>query len=145
MQSHKWKVGTLAEVRSTPHRSLARSLLLLLTLFVSLVMQMFPDNPSLLGTSVLPSLQPCLSCPSSFAPALPLSSSKRKKTSYHLRPPLVPFHNNPGLNVNRGFKILLRLRPHQAPDTFYEVDQLVLVMLHEVRFFSLAYHLHIRR
>lgn len=37
-----------------------------------------------------------------------------------------------GLNVNRGSKILLRLRPHQTPDTFYEQDQLVLVMLHEV-------------
>jgi hypothetical protein len=34
--------------------------------------------------------------------------------------------------VNRGAKILLRLRPHQSPDTFYDQDQLVLVMLHEV-------------
>lgn len=34
--------------------------------------------------------------------------------------------------MNRGAKILLRLRPHQSPDTFYDQDQLVLVMLHEV-------------
>ncbi|GHJ84331.1 hypothetical protein NliqN6_0733 [Naganishia liquefaciens] len=45
------------------------------------------------------------------------------------------FPDNPsllGLNVNRGAKILLRLRPHQSPDTFYDQDQLVLVMLHEL-------------
>ncbi|KAJ9120615.1 hypothetical protein QFC22_002544 [Naganishia vaughanmartiniae] len=45
------------------------------------------------------------------------------------------FPDNPsllGLNVNKGSKILLRLRPPQAPDTFYEVEQLVLVMLHEL-------------
>lgn len=35
------------------------------------------------------------------------------------------------MNQNRGFKILLRLRPHEAQDTFYDQDQLVLVMLHE--------------
>jgi hypothetical protein len=37
------------------------------------------------------------------------------------------------MNQNRGYKILLRLRPHEAQDTFYDQDQLVLVMLHEVR------------
>ncbi|KLO14262.1 WLM-domain-containing protein [Schizopora paradoxa] len=37
-----------------------------------------------------------------------------------------------GLNVNGGQKILLRLRPAWAPDTFYEEEQLVSVMLHEL-------------
>ena len=36
------------------------------------------------------------------------------------------------MNQNRGYKILLRLRPHEAQDTFYDQEQLVLVMLHEV-------------
>jgi len=35
-------------------------------------------------------------------------------------------------DVNGGEKILLRLRPAWAPDTFYEEDQVVRVMLHEV-------------
>lgn len=37
-----------------------------------------------------------------------------------------------GLNVNNGEKILLRLRPPWAPDTFFEEDQVVKVMLHEL-------------
>lgn len=37
-----------------------------------------------------------------------------------------------GLNVNGGEKILLRLRPAWAPDTFYEEDDVVRVMLHEL-------------
>lgn len=37
------------------------------------------------------------------------------------------------MNQNRGQKILLRLRPHDAQETFYDQEQLVLVMLHEVR------------
>ncbi|KAF9225350.1 WLM-domain-containing protein [Gyrodon lividus] len=37
-----------------------------------------------------------------------------------------------GLNVNGGEKILLRLRPAWCPDTFYEEDQVVRTMLHEL-------------
>ncbi|KAG2367675.1 WLM domain-containing protein [Suillus spraguei] len=37
-----------------------------------------------------------------------------------------------GLNVNGGEQILLRLRLPWAPDTFYEEDQVVRVMLHEL-------------
>ncbi|KAG9125987.1 hypothetical protein FRC07_005320 [Ceratobasidium sp. 392] len=37
-----------------------------------------------------------------------------------------------GLNVNAGAKILVRLRPAQSPDTFYPIEQLVRVMLHEL-------------
>ncbi|WVQ96786.1 hypothetical protein IAU59_003893 [Kwoniella sp. CBS 9459] len=37
-----------------------------------------------------------------------------------------------GLNQNRGQRIQLRLRPPGAEHTFYEYDQLVLVMLHEL-------------
>lgn len=37
-----------------------------------------------------------------------------------------------GLNTNSGQKINLRLRPPGSPASFYEYDQLVLVMLHEV-------------
>ncbi|WVQ72805.1 hypothetical protein IAR50_002365 [Cryptococcus sp. DSM 104548] len=37
-----------------------------------------------------------------------------------------------GINTNRGQRINLRLRPPGAEDTFYEYDQLVLVMLHEL-------------
>ncbi|KAL4252508.1 hypothetical protein ABKN59_002755 [Abortiporus biennis] len=37
-----------------------------------------------------------------------------------------------GLNVNAGQKILLRLRPAWAPDTFYEEEEVVHVMLHEL-------------
>ncbi|KAG9104128.1 hypothetical protein FRC06_005245 [Ceratobasidium sp. 370] len=37
-----------------------------------------------------------------------------------------------GLNVNAGAKILIRLRPARAPDTFYPIEQLVRVMLHEL-------------
>lgn len=37
-----------------------------------------------------------------------------------------------GLNVNGGEKILLRLRPAWASDTFLEEDQVVRVMLHEL-------------
>ncbi|KAJ7492139.1 WLM domain-containing protein [Mycena latifolia] len=35
-------------------------------------------------------------------------------------------------DVNRGQKILLRLRPAHAPDTFYEEDDVVQTMLHEL-------------
>lgn len=34
--------------------------------------------------------------------------------------------------MNHGERINLRLRPPGSPSTFYEYDQLVLVMLHEV-------------
>ena len=34
--------------------------------------------------------------------------------------------------MNAGERINLRLRPPGSPDGFYEFDQLVLVMLHEV-------------
>jgi hypothetical protein len=37
-----------------------------------------------------------------------------------------------GINMNAGQRINLRLRPPGSPDGFYEFDQLVLVMLHEV-------------
>ncbi|KAJ7508580.1 WLM domain-containing protein [Mycena galericulata] len=37
-----------------------------------------------------------------------------------------------GLNVNGGQKILLRLRPAHAPDTFYEEEDVVQTMLHEL-------------
>ncbi|KAJ7044965.1 WLM domain-containing protein [Mycena alexandri] len=37
-----------------------------------------------------------------------------------------------GLNVNGGQKILLRLRPAWAPDTFYEEEEVVQTMLHEL-------------
>jgi hypothetical protein len=37
-----------------------------------------------------------------------------------------------GNNTNAGQRINLRLRPPGSPDDFYEYDQLVLVMLHEV-------------
>lgn len=43
--------------------------------------------------------------------------------------------SNPALlgnNMNHGQRINLRLRPPGAETTFYEYDQLVLVMLHEV-------------
>src|SRR5262245_38273315 len=37
------------------------------------------------------------------------------------------------VDVNYGEKILIRLRPASAPDTFYEENDLVGTMLHEVR------------
>ncbi|KAJ7216778.1 WLM domain-containing protein [Mycena haematopus] len=37
-----------------------------------------------------------------------------------------------GLNVNAGQKILLRLRPAHAPDTFFEEEEVVQTMLHEL-------------
>ncbi|KAI0684766.1 WLM domain-containing protein [Cytidiella melzeri] len=37
-----------------------------------------------------------------------------------------------GLNINRGEKILLRLRPAHASDTFYDEDEIVGTMLHEL-------------
>lgn len=36
------------------------------------------------------------------------------------------------LDVNMGQKILLRLRPARAPDTFYEEEDIIGTMLHEV-------------
>jgi hypothetical protein len=36
-------------------------------------------------------------------------------------------------DMNGGEQILLRLRPPWTPDTFYEEDQVVRVMLHEAR------------
>lgn len=42
-------------------------------------------------------------------------------------------------DVNGGQKILLRLRPAWAPDTFYDEEQLVAVMLHEVSAPELMY------
>lgn len=45
------------------------------------------------------------------------------------------FPDNPallGINMNHGQRINLRLRPHGTPSTFYDLEQLVLVMLHEV-------------
>lgn len=38
------------------------------------------------------------------------------------------------VDVNAGQKILIRLRPAWAPDTFYDEDDLVHTMLHEVGF-----------
>lgn len=35
-------------------------------------------------------------------------------------------------DVNGGQQILLRLRPHWAPNTFYSEEELIGVMLHEV-------------
>ncbi|THH33147.1 hypothetical protein EUX98_g1046 [Antrodiella citrinella] len=37
-----------------------------------------------------------------------------------------------GLNINGGQKILLRLRPAVAPDTFYDEEDIVHTMLHEL-------------
>ncbi|KAI0714946.1 WLM domain-containing protein [Earliella scabrosa] len=37
-----------------------------------------------------------------------------------------------GLNVNMGQKILVRLRPPHAPDTFYDEEDIVSTMLHEL-------------
>ncbi|KAH7334477.1 WLM domain-containing protein [Rhizoctonia solani] len=37
-----------------------------------------------------------------------------------------------GLNINSGDKILVRLRPARSPGTFYPIEQLVRVMLHEL-------------
>ncbi|QRW24568.1 WLM domain protein [Rhizoctonia solani] len=37
-----------------------------------------------------------------------------------------------GLNINSGDKILIRLRPARSPGTFYPIEQLVRVMLHEL-------------
>ncbi|KAJ7157090.1 WLM domain-containing protein [Mycena filopes] len=37
-----------------------------------------------------------------------------------------------GMNVNAGQKILVRLRPARAPETFYEEEELVQTMLHEL-------------
>ncbi|KAG6830343.1 hypothetical protein H0H92_001136 [Tricholoma furcatifolium] len=45
------------------------------------------------------------------------------------------FPDNPnllGLNINGGQKICIRLRPAHAPDTFYDEDDLVQTMLHEL-------------
>lgn len=36
------------------------------------------------------------------------------------------------MNYNRGAKILLRLRPNHAPDTFLDLEQIVGTMLHEL-------------
>lgn len=50
--------------------------------------------------------------------------------------------SNPALlgnNMNAGQRINLRLRPPGNESTFYEYDQLVLVMLHEVRYTRLVY------
>jgi hypothetical protein len=41
-----------------------------------------------------------------------------------------------GINIGGGQRINLRLRPPGSPDGFYEYDQLVLVMLHEVSYVS---------
>ncbi|KAI0640007.1 WLM domain-containing protein [Trametes polyzona] len=37
-----------------------------------------------------------------------------------------------GLNINSGQKILVRLRPPHAPDTFYDEEHIVHTMLHEL-------------
>lgn len=37
-----------------------------------------------------------------------------------------------GLNINMGQKILLRLRPAWAPDTFYDQEDIIHTMLHEL-------------
>ncbi|CEL53796.1 DNA damage response protein WSS1 OS=Saccharomyces cerevisiae (strain ATCC 204508 / S288c) GN=WSS1 PE=1 SV=1 [Rhizoctonia solani AG-1 IB] len=37
-----------------------------------------------------------------------------------------------GLNINSGDKILIRVRPARSPGTFYPIEQLVRVMLHEL-------------
>lgn len=45
------------------------------------------------------------------------------------------FPENPGLlgmNVNGGQQILLRLRPHSAPNTFYDDEFIISTMLHEL-------------
>jgi hypothetical protein len=36
-------------------------------------------------------------------------------------------------DVNKGQKILIRLRPAWAPDTFYDEEDIIGTMLHEVR------------
>jgi len=51
---------------------------------------------------------------------------------------IAQFPNNPGLlglNYNMGAKICIRLRPHNAPDTFYDLEgqhSLIGTMAHEL-------------
>lgn len=42
------------------------------------------------------------------------------------------------VDVNGGQKILLRLRPVHAPDTFYDEEEILHTMLHEVRLRALT-------
>ncbi|KAI0055136.1 WLM-domain-containing protein [Artomyces pyxidatus] len=46
-----------------------------------------------------------------------------------------------GIDINGGEKILLRLRPAWAPDTFYPEEDIVHTMLHE-RFIQLTHNVH---
>ena len=43
------------------------------------------------------------------------------------------------IDINGGEKILLRLRPAHAPDTFYDEEEIVHTMLHEVRALVLSH------
>ncbi|CAE6441144.1 unnamed protein product, partial [Rhizoctonia solani] len=81
--------------------------------------EFFPDDERLLGEPVCTHIR----------------SDNRAKSHFNL--PLMSTSNgflitNQGLNINSGDKILIRLRPARSPGTFYPIEQLVRVMLHEL-------------
>ena len=43
------------------------------------------------------------------------------------------------IDINAGQKILVRLRPPYAPDTFYDEEDVLHTMLHEVRIYMYRY------
>ena len=48
-------------------------------------------------------------------------------------PPSGPYHKlKQTVDINAGQKILVRLRPAHAPDTFFDEEDIVHTMLHEV-------------
>lgn len=48
-------------------------------------------------------------------------------------PPCADVQANATADINHGQKILVRLRPAHAPDTFYDEEDILHTMLHEVR------------
>ena len=84
--------------------------------------EFFPENESLVGSCTI----------MSKATVYYLLPSNRIEYVSLIPPKLLLSFMSFRPDVNGGQKILLRLRPPWAPDTFYDEEQLVLVMLHEV-------------
>ncbi|KAF8755986.1 WLM protein [Rhizoctonia solani] len=87
---------------------------------IPVLSEFFPDDERLLGEFI-----------SSTSPrALTQIGLSALSTPVLQRPHCLPFSN--ATDINSGDKILIRLRPARSPGTFYPIEQLVRVMLHEL-------------
>jgi DNA-dependent metalloprotease WSS1 len=123
------RVKSFTHLKNRPHGDKALAILQRVASLVKPIMsargwtlpvlsEFFPSNPGLLGTRN----------PLGVVRASLLSARCRNEYA-------CVTNTRSGLtenaDVNHGQKILLRLRPHHSPDSFYEEEEIIGTMLHE--------------